>query len=1242
MLPATFPCGAGAYNILSRQTNDVGTYQNITGVPPALGAQVLTLGTNSSPTFVTNTYTGTGWTLGTPNLSVGQAAMFFVSTNTAPSYTINIVAGDNFIANQLDHGSNRVAEIMPSVPKGCALSKYDNASGTWLTASFFDVWTELTGPVTLNPGEGAVLHSPTNFTLTFTGTPHVPVLPVSIPSGACYLLSRQTNDIGTFENIVGSSPTNGTTVYQWTGSNYSTATFSAGTWSPAAPTTAIGEPVWIGLAGGGPPPPPPQSYTINIVTGDNLIANQLDHGSNRVAEVIPTLPNGCVLSKYDNASGTWQMASFFDVWTEVTGPVTLNPGEGAILHSPTNFTLTFTGTPDVPVLPVSIPSGATYLLSRQTNDIGTFENIVGSSPTNGTMVYQWTGSNYSTATFSVGAWSPAAPMPAVGEPVWISFSGGRPPPLAPQSYTVSLPTDGGFYLIANQLDHGSNRLDEVLSNVPDGTLLSKWRCAVQDWVENYTFSTRLGWSPAGGTLAPGEGAMIGGIFDSGTHLTITFTGTPHVPVLPALLPCGYGNATILSRQTNDVGTFETITGLTPAEGAQMALWDPLSQSFTGYAFSSGAWSPSVPSVGVGQAALITVTPSSLLSYTINIVAGDNFIANQLDHGSNRVAEVMPSVPKGCVLSKYDNASGTWMTASFFDVWTELTGPVTLNPGEGAVLHSPTNFTLTFTGTPHVPVLPVSIPIGATYLLSRQTNDIGTFENIVGSSPTNGTTVYQWTGSDYSTATFAAGAWSPAAPMNAVGESVWISPSGGSPPALPGSAPCTISLNCPGNIVLQSCTNAIVNYTVTATNSCGGAVVVTCMPPSGSLFGPGTTAVWCQATNSSDSATSCVFTVTLECPDSGCCSNSTWTTIPLSNAPPARQVHAMAYDSARGVSVLFGGYDANGQPLGDTWLRDGSQWQQAFPASSPSPRYGHEMAYDEAREVVVLYGGSSGSGGTILGDTWEWDGLTWTLRSAAGSPGPRLYHAMAYDFAQNRVMLYGGAGASGVVNGDSWEWTGATWILVAANGAGPGARFWTAMAADPTRQRVVLFGGATNGPGNFDDTWEWNGANWSHLIAAGPPARQGHGLAFSAPCASVLLYGGSNPQLGTLGDTWSWDGSSWASHAVGGPSPRQYLKLATDSQNAAVTLFGGANGTSASDATWKWGCNCPDSGLSLDASGNPILPPGIDTNLITYVEVNRPLGTLDQLYPEWDTSVDPAGTRTCSATSRWAAPCRPTP
>jgi len=51
------------------------------------------------------------------------------------------------------------------------------------------------------------------------------------------------------------------------------------------------------------------------------------------------------------------------------------------------------------------------------------------------------------------------------------------------------------------------------------------------------------------------------------------------------------------------------------------------------------------------------------------------------------------------------------------------------------------------------------------------------------------------------------------------------------------------------------------------------------------------------------------------------------------------------------------------------------WMLRTPPVSPSARDAHAMAYDAARKRVVLFAGASAKG--ILNDTWEWDGHTWT-------------------------------------------------------------------------------------------------------------------------------------------------------------------------------------------------------------------------------------------------------------------------
>ena len=55
------------------------------------------------------------------------------------------------------------------------------------------------------------------------------------------------------------------------------------------------------------------------------------------------------------------------------------------------------------------------------------------------------------------------------------------------------------------------------------------------------------------------------------------------------------------------------------------------------------------------------------------------------------------------------------------------------------------------------------------------------------------------------------------------------------------------------------------------------------------------------------------------------------------------------------------------------------WAQVSTAG-PAPRIEPAMAYDSQRGVTVLFGGDNGSN---LGDTWEWNGSTWTQLSTKG-------------------------------------------------------------------------------------------------------------------------------------------------------------------------------------------------------------------------------------------------------------------
>ena len=96
------------------------------------------------------------------------------------------------------------------------------------------------------------------------------------------------------------------------------------------------------------------------------------------------------------------------------------------------------------------------------------------------------------------------------------------------------------------------------------------------------------------------------------------------------------------------------------------------------------------------------------------------------------------------------------------------------------------------------------------------------------------------------------------------------------------------------------------------------------------------------------------------------------------------------------------------------------WTRQHPAVHPPARYAAAMAYDAATGTAVLFGGTTNIAHVELGDTWTWDGTTWTQQHPATSPPHRLDASMAYDPATRTVVLFGGSSSRSTF-GDTWTW-----------------------------------------------------------------------------------------------------------------------------------------------------------------------------------------------------------------------------
>ena len=237
-----------------------------------------------------------------------------------------------------------------------------------------------------------------------------------------------------------------------------------------------------------------------------------------------------------------------------------------------------------------------------------------------------------------------------------------------------------------------------------------------------------------------------------------------------------------------------------------------------------------------------------------------------------------------------------------------------------------------------------------------------------------------------------------------------------------------------------------------------------------------------------------------------------------DGPSPRTFAAVVWDTARAEAVLFGGrrvlFGREGQKgtfLSDTWALGADGWRLRD-QTGPPPRSEAGMAYDRARRVVVMFGGYNDGGGKItrLGDTWEWDGTAWHLRAETG-PVPRSGVAMTYERACAASSSLVATGGLVQTRGLGTGVAGTTSVPPATQG-----RFNSLAQYDPVRRQIVRTTG-WNGAERVRETWLFNGARWSLGSSEGPSARNHSAMAFDRRRGRLVLHGGHDGTL-VFGDT----------------------------------------------------------------------------------------------------------------------------
>ncbi len=155
---------------------------------------------------------------------------------------------------------------------------------------------------------------------------------------------------------------------------------------------------------------------------------------------------------------------------------------------------------------------------------------------------------------------------------------------------VNLNIGTGFTMIANPLIATNNTIGSLMPSIPDFSNLYKWNESTHGFdVATYFFGS---WDLPNVTLNPGEGAFL----NTSTAFTLTFVGDVSQGNLTNNVPALFS---IRGSQVPQTGLVSAL-GLTVGDFDNLYKWNTVSQGFDVYTYFFGSWTPSEPSIAVGE------------------------------------------------------------------------------------------------------------------------------------------------------------------------------------------------------------------------------------------------------------------------------------------------------------------------------------------------------------------------------------------------------------------------------------------------------------------------------------------------------------------------------------------------------------------------------------------------------------------------------------------------------------------
>lgn len=203
---------------------------------------------------------------------------------------------------------------------------------------------------------------------------------------------------------------------------------------------------------------------------------------------------------------------------------------------------------------------------------------------------------------------------------------------------------------------------------------------------------------------------------------------------------------------------------------------------------------------------------------------------------------------------------------------------------------------------------------------------------------------------------------------------------------------------------------------------------------------------------------------------------TWERLPARGDRPVARYGSCAAVGPDGRLWISHGFTSDGVRFNDTRAYDFATgtWANETPQGDiPVPRCLHACWWTDDG-ALALYAGQT-TGTTALADLWQLElgprrgTHTWTQAPAGGLPPDRNLYAAARWGAGS--VVFGGQAVDGGYRSDAWLLAddGSATALSPA-GSAPGGRSGAELIADPSGERLLLFGGR-DADGAMADLWE---------------------------------------------------------------------------------------------------------------------------------------------------------------------------